>query len=1089
MLDVHGQNPSSAREKRSPRANGTLLNGWIRQQVDMPYVRVKSRLRGNNLHLLLEGSPCPSGAVVLPKLRQALSVTVLADQLPPESPPVYRVIVYGRLPQCSTPEWTESFVPHAVDRPVLEAAPLETTRSPEQTRPRSLSELASSASQECNIEATGVSMLHAARQGQPEAIARHLSDVFGSLGIAVRIRQGSPKPSQPAASSSTLHPLLAPPQTRQRLFIVCESAYSPDPLLVAEPIAQRLRALELKGFQDAVIFGQVTGETKPEWLLRVDLTPHNDILKAWARWGDVQSITRLLNRILLPYQVETSALLKDATLHLTCRGMQSAKPDKLTTIAAIVPLLEALSPQGIRAAMLYGFAQDASSDLGEAASNAEHQNGTTPTPLWVHWLDLSTDPQPKTALNLAQEGNLDAIAFLLTRLLNPDLDTKLATGGIQLQVRQKADLLHVMGEAPLCPSQNQMGGAIARFLKPLQLPAIAGVRIYGRRSGQKQPLWSYGVDFASRDRLVPEATPEFAVSDAYVGDLLSPPGALVLRTEQASEASQSWFGNLWNSSIQRVQRSLLWSQLFVPLETVLPSPQLQRSYRSGLTTQRSATVAVVWGTLGLLLVVQADWLLSQWIKTPPPAPIATEIEPPTSSAPALARPFPTLSLKKSKPGDPTVFNNSGFTQPGAIASSPASAAADSSGLVAAALPASPLRPKAGSLLRGLESYPTFNSRQLDEKLALYQAYLRDYGTPDILIIGSSRALRGVDPTALQKTLAEQGYSGAKIFNFGVNGATAQVVDAIVRQLLPQDKLPKLILWADGARAFNSGRSDVTYSGIIASDGYRTLAAGRSPLPGTATAEVPTPQKLETNKTEMAAASSVAGAPATSLTGGYRTVNQKLNQRLEGLSALYSQRDNLKRFLRDGLISLVPKSPTAIALNDVIAPNNLSEATSPGAVAANSPASVLSDGQSAIDIDGFLPLPNQFNPATYYQKYARVNGDYDSDYESFNLEGSQAQALTNLVQFSQTHQIPLVFVNLPLTGDYLDPTRKRHEEAFQQYMLRLSTQLGFIYRDLNQSLTNQPAYFSDPSHLNRYGAYEVARRLAIDVMIPWNQSRR
>jgi hypothetical protein len=119
MLDVHGQNPSSAREKRSPRANGTLLNGWIRQQVDMPYVRVKSRLRGNNLHLLLEGSPCPSGAVVLPKLRQALSVTALADQLPPESPPVYRVIVYGRLPQCSTPEWTESFVPRAADRPVL----------------------------------------------------------------------------------------------------------------------------------------------------------------------------------------------------------------------------------------------------------------------------------------------------------------------------------------------------------------------------------------------------------------------------------------------------------------------------------------------------------------------------------------------------------------------------------------------------------------------------------------------------------------------------------------------------------------------------------------------------------------------------------------------------------------------------------------------------------------------------------------------------------------------------------------------------------------------------------------------------------
>lgn len=1087
MLDVYGQNPSSAREKRSPRVDGTLLNGWIQQQVGTPNVRVKSRLRGNNLHLLLEGSPCPHGAVVMPKLIQALSVAALADRLPPESPPVYRVTVYGRLPQGATPEWTESFVPHAVDRPSLEPSPLEPSRSSERTRPRSLLELAESASQECNIEATGISGIHAARQGQPEAIARHLSDVFGSLGIAVRIRQGSPKPSQPA--SVPTHP------TPQRLFIVCESAYSPDPLLLAEPIAQRLRALELKGFQDAVIFGQVTGETKPEWLLRVDLTPPDDILKAWARWGDVQAITRLLNRILLPHQVETSALLKDATLHLTCRSTQSAAPDKLLTIAAIVPLLESLSPQGIRAATLYGFAQgndsfakDENSAVVEASSSAEHQSATT-APLWVHWLDLSTDPQPKTAFNLAQEGNLDAIAFLLTRMLNPDLDSKLATGGIQLQVRQKADLLHVMGEAPLCPSQSQMGGAIARFLKPLQLPAIAGVRIYGRRSGQKQPLWSYGVDFASRDRLVPEATPEFAVSDAYVGDLLSPPGALVLRTEQASEASRSWFGDLWGSSIQRVQRSLLWSQLFVPLETVPLSPHLQHSYRAGLTTQRSATVAVVWGTLGFLLVVQTDWLLGRWLDTPSPAPIATEAKPQPSPDQVPERPFPTLSLKKSKPGDPTVFNNSGFTQPGAIAAAPASPVEDSSGLVAAALPASPLRPKAGNLLRRLESYPTFNSRQLDEKLALYQAYLTDYGTPDVLIIGSSRALRGVDPIALQKTLADQGYGGAKIFNFGVNGATAQVVDAIVRQLLPQDKLPKLILWADGARAFNSGRSDVTYSGIIASDGYRTLVAGRSPLPGTATAAVSTPQELETNKTEMAAAGSVAGTPATSLAGGYRTVNQKLNQHLERLSTLYSQRDHFKHFLRDRLVSFLPTSPTAIALNDLIAPNKLSEATSPGAVAANSPASVLSDGQSAVDIDGFLPLPNQFNPATYYQKYARVNGDYDSDYESFNLEGSQAQALANLVQFSQTHQIPLVFVNLPLTGDYLDPTRKRHEEAFQQHMLRLAAQLGFVYRDLNQSLANQPAYFSDPSHLNRYGAYEVARRLAIDVMIPWNQAHR
>lgn len=1043
MLDVHGQNPSSARGKRPSDVGGSLLNDWLQQQVGLPAVQVKSRLRGNHLHLLFEGTPCPAGAVVLPKLIQVLSVAALADRLPPESPSVHRVIVYGRLRHSTTPEWTEAFAPHA-SASSLSQPPLKVERSPENS---------SATAPPGNLEAADT-VLHAARQGQTDAIARHLSDAFSTFGIAIRVQ---------------LEPSVTP-LTPQRLFIICESAYSPDPLLLAEPIAQRLRALELKGFRDAVVFGQVAGETKPEWLLRVDLTPPDDILKAWARWGDVQAIVRLLNRVLLPQQVETSALLKEATLHLTCRSLQSATPDKLTTIATIAPLLEALTPQGIRAVTLYGFAQPANTDSLSAA---------TPAPLWVHWLDLSADPEPQTTLNLAQAGNLDAIAFLLTRMLNPDLDSKLATGGIQVQVRQKADLLHIMGEAPTCPLQSQMGTAIARFLKPLQIPAITGARIYGRRAGQKQPLWSYGVDFCSRDRLVPEATPEFAVSDAYVGDLLSPPGALVLRLDTGAPARSLW-GDLWDNAVQRVQRSLLWTQLFVPSETAHLSPHLA-THRSEPITQRSATVAVIWGTLGLLLVVQSDWLLSRWLQPAPPVAIATATPSPSPSAQA-PNPLPTLSLKK-RPGDATVFNHSGFTQPGAIASATAQPEAAASTLEAATLPASSLRPKAGSLLRRAEVYPTFNSRQLDEKLALYQSYLKEYGTPDVLIIGSSRALRGVDPIALQKALAEQGYDGAKIFNFGVNGATAQVVDAIVRQLLPQDKLPKLILWADGARAFNSGRSDVTYNGMIASDGYKTLAA-RSPLPGAAPT-IPNPQTAEIGT--IAAASSVAGAPPTSLAGGYQTVNQELNQRLGTLSALYSQRDRLKTYLRDGLVSLLTQ-PAAIALSGTIAPNNLSEATSPAAAAANSPASVLSDGQSAIDIDGFLPLPNRFNPATYYQKYARVNGDYDSDYDSFNLEGSQAQALTNLVQFSQTHQIPLIFVNLPLTNDYLDPTRKRHEEDFQQHMLRLATQLGFVYRDLNLSLANQPDYFSDPSHLNRYGAYEVSRKLATDIMIPWSQAR-
>jgi hypothetical protein len=105
-----------------------------------------------------------------------------------------------------------------------------------------------------------------------------------------------------------------------------------------------------------------------------------------------------------------------------------------------------------------------------------------------------------------------------------------------------------------------------------------------------------------------------------------------------------------------------------------------------------------------------------------------------------------------------------------------------------------------------------------------------------------------------------------------------------------------------------------------------------------------------------------------------------------------------------------------------------------------------------------------------------------------LDGKQTNALISIVGYTQSLDIPLVFVNLPLTDDYLDPTRQRHEAEFQQGMLMLATQLGFTYRNLQPTLKDNLNYFSDPSHLNRYGAYEVSRQLADDVMIPWSRLR-
>jgi hypothetical protein len=85
----------------------------------------------------------------------------------------------------------------------------------------------------------------------------------------------------------------------------------------------------------------------------------------------------------------------------------------------------------------------------------------------------------------------------------------------------------------------------------------------------------------------------------------------------------------------------------------------------------------------------------------------------------------------------------------------------------------------------------------------------------------------------------------------------------------------------------------------------------------------------------------------------------------------------------------------------------------------------------------------------------------------------------------------VFVNLPLTDQYLDPVRSEHEQQFKQSMLSLSMSEsnGFTFRDLGDRWTTEHRYFSDPSHLNRYGAYAISKHLAQDPMIPWKQGSK
>jgi hypothetical protein len=350
----------------------------------------------------------------------------------------------------------------------------------------------------------------------------------------------------------------------------------------------------------------------------------------------------------------------------------------------------------------------------------------------------------------------------------------------------------------------------------------------------------------------------------------------------------------------------------------------------------------------------------------------------------------------------------------------------------------------------LPDYPTFNSQRLDQQLESYARYLATSGIPDVLIVGSSRSLQGVDPVALETALADQGYPGIKIYNFSINGATAKVIDLIVRRILTPEQLPRLILWADGSRAFNSGRVDITYNGIATSEGYKRLATGVRPI-----------ANLEPVETSPELHAICFDLPKSIPTKKVTLPSSEM------LDTLVSEvvRQSYTNFVCEQSWALehVEPDPTTSTVNITTSP---------------------SPTVNGLETAGFQPVAMRFDPATYYQQFPRVSGQYDSNYVPFQLPGEQMNATIAIARYMRHQQIPLVFVNLPLTQEYLDPVRQNYEQQFQQHMQQLASQEGFIYRDLLWRWATENGFFADPSHLNRYGAEAVSMQLALDPVIPW-----
>ena len=999
MLDT---NPKT---KPSP----SPLAQWVQTAIGQPGMRLKVRLRSDQLYIICESQILPDPAAITEKLQASFpEISTLGETVN-----ISHIHLYGLTPGQDYPQWSEVITPQLsskqlsshqispdprrrLDRPVAPAVTshdrptpniLEESLGELSKLPRELTKASSRLQQITNVllplvKPFGITI-------KVEEIKIKANPDINALSVPLfKLGKQSPAPAESNPSP-------------QRLLVNCYCEYPLAPERIIFLLLQHLRRLNLDNYRDVLLSGYLEEKNKPLWAVKGNLNPNQQLLAARAKWGDEAALVELLNQTFIKEGFIFRSVHKEATLHLFCSNLPTTPPEQSFLMTKATPILQELAPQGVQSVAVYGIIQQ--EELAE-------------TPVWIQWLNVAPAHPELTTQELARQGGEEAIAFLLQQAVNPDLKLYLATGGIDILLKQRGDLLDIIAEAPLCPSQGEVVKPIVRCLLALNLPGIAGVRIYGRPAGKSQPDWKYGKDFRPRQSSSP-------FSKKITSKTSSP--SPVVAPENPGEGK----------SLAKISPTYVW---FQPLKGILVRSGIFIDQSSPETAELDPKIALVWGILGLLLLAQTDWLLGvmssrQQLARTPVKSVPTQV-----SISNLASSPPSPPQSQSNPPEAQVFNSSGFTGSG---NSMVVIDQQNQQVKSARIA------QATSTLLAVEEHsnPSFNSSLLNEKLLLYQERVKQNGRPpDVLIVGSSRALRGIDPLVLKEALAKQGYKQVDIFNFGINGATVKFVDFLLRRMLTPEQLPKLIIWADGARAFNSGREDITYDALTKTDGYRQVVAGT--FPGSPQAPAQSSNQISLGKFS------------------YTEGNDRLIQILGNFSQSYTHHQYLQQLAQQHLAQVLPSGNSRLPSP----PQNLEPKVN----------------ESAIDIDGFLPLGERFDPNSYYQQYAKVPGDYDKDYEAFHLDGRQDTALGELMYYLQGRGVTTVFVNLPLTDHYLDKVRTNYEQQFEQYLRERSEQQKFIVRNLNVSWLQQYQYFSDPSHLNRYGAEALARQLAQDPVIPW-----
>jgi hypothetical protein len=101
----------------------------------------------------------------------------------------------------------------------------------------------------------------------------------------------------------------------------------------------------------------------------------------------------------------------------------------------------------------------------------------------------NTGTQP-TLLELAKQGNANAIATLMNRQLQPK--------GITAKAALKDGCLQIMLESAQIPNQQALVEFIRKGITSLEATSIQQVKAYGRQAGEDFPAWNQEIEIGTQ---------------------------------------------------------------------------------------------------------------------------------------------------------------------------------------------------------------------------------------------------------------------------------------------------------------------------------------------------------------------------------------------------------------------------------------------------------------------------------------------------------------------------------------------------------------------------------------------------------------